>query len=65
MVNLISTSATFDALELAAVLAGLRLLQLAGDDLPPDVEMIATDCGQYPPLTDDQIDDLCERLNFG
>ncbi len=57
------------ARELAAVLAGLRLFQLQGDDAPmaelsdQGIDVIATDTGQFEALTAAEIDALCERLN--
>ncbi|PZX14165.1 hypothetical protein LX81_02964 [Palleronia aestuarii] len=51
-----------DRYELAAILAGLRLLQLT-PALPPEVEEIATDCNEFTPLDAEQIDALCERIN--
>lgn len=53
-----------DDRELAAVLAGLRLLQHAlerGDGLPYGIGHIYADRG--PGLTSSQIDLLCQRLN--
>lgn len=56
-----------DARELAAVLAGLRLLQNTLDPRPgaEDVADILTDSGRLDPLDADAIDELCERLNGG
>ncbi|MGD9613819.1 MAG: hypothetical protein AB7H90_01330 [Alphaproteobacteria bacterium] len=56
--------------ELAAVLAGLRLLQCgyvaSGDpDDQAGIELIASNNGALVPLDDDEIDALCERLNSG
>jgi len=52
--------------ELAVVLAGLRSLQelmtAGGGALPPRLNAIAA-VGRVPPLTCEQIDRLCERLN--
>lgn len=48
--------------ELAAVLAGLRMIQSAGD-LPGPIADIFTNCGELAGLTNDEIDRLCERLN--
>jgi len=53
-----------DDQELAAVLAGLRLLQHAlerGDGLPYGIGQIYAGAG--PGLTGPQIDQLCQRLN--
>ena len=47
--------------ELAAILAGLRLLQRAGDDLPKSIYDIYADAGT--PLSILEIDYLCEYLN--
>ena len=55
-----------DDQELAAVLAGLRLLQRnldQGDGLPYGIGDIYADRG--PGLTSPQIDLLCRRLNAG
>lgn len=46
-----------------AILAGLRLLQLARADIPPQILDIATNCGLHELLESEEIDDLCERLN--
>lgn len=65
--------------ELATVLAALRMLQrkttmvacsLDGEKwervgLPDGIDDIITDGGTITPLTDDEIDALCERLNCG
>ena len=53
--------------DLNAILAGLRLLQLAMEQgpLPPDLDGILNDDGQDPPIDADGIDVLCEELNFG
>ena len=52
--------------ELAAVLAGLRLLQATEDeDLSPGITGIFTDMGRLPGLTGEEINELCERLNCG
>jgi len=52
-----------DNRELATVLAALRGHQRR--TCPPDLVEIATNGGRYVPLTDDEIDGLCERLNCG
>jgi hypothetical protein len=53
--------------ELATILAGLRMAQArAGDGWPDDGSSyrdIATNNGFLRPLTVEEIDDLCERLN--
>ncbi len=51
-----------DRYELATILAALRLLQ-ATPALPAEVENIATECGDFERLDEEQIDDLCERIN--
>ena len=49
---------------LHTILAALRCYQpTVGDNL--DVDDIATDSGRLPLPTEDDIDDLCERLNCG
>lgn len=57
-----------DDRELAAVLAGLRLLQHHKDGTKPDdvgIEAIVSQAGEETPLTNDEIDALCMRLNLG
>ena len=51
-----------NAPELNAILAGLRLLQ-SRRALPVDVADIASNGGECDPLSDDGIDDLCQRIN--
>lgn len=50
--------------ELAAILTGLRLLQLH-DRLPHELDIIQTNGGELTPLDGDEIDKLCEQLNSG
>lgn len=52
--------------ELAAVLAALRLYEVAAqaDKLGP-VEVIATNCGELTALDAKEVSALCERINFG
>lgn len=57
-----STLTGIDRYELAAILAGLRLLQ-ATPALPDAIPEIASECGDFAPLDGAQIDDLCERIN--
>lgn len=57
--------AVLNLVELASVLAGLRLLQAQSGALPDGIEMIASDCGEFTPLSEDGIDRLCYRLNGG
>lgn len=57
---------TLDDRQLAAVLAGLRLVQRElprGEYLPQGVHEIFDDSGSITPLTEDEIDDLCEEIN--
>lgn len=49
--------------EQAAILAGLRLLQDSDTSLV--IDDIATNCGEFESLRSIEIDDLCERINFG
>lgn len=59
---------TMNARELASVLAGLRMLQHAITGTVADKDGIAdirTDSGELEPLSADEIDTLCERLNSG
>ena len=50
--------------EFATILAGLRLLQ-RNPPLHPAVKDIATNGRSFKPLTADEIDALCRRLNCG
>ncbi len=48
--------------EFATILAALRFWQ--EQDAPPARQYdIATDCGEFEPLGNDEIDTLCEQLN--
>jgi hypothetical protein len=49
--------------ELGSILAGLRLLQAADTAAHPGIDEIANGAGDYAPLSDADIDTLCERLN--
>ena len=50
--------------ELATVLGALRSYQIAMDEnLPHNIDDIVTNGGTLVPLTDAEIDTLCERLN--
>lgn len=54
--------------KLAAILAGLRLLQrtrisTASDGWPEGIFDIATDGGSFPALSDLEIDAMCEEIN--
>jgi hypothetical protein len=51
-----------DRRELATLLAALRLLQ-AAPALPPEIEEIDTEQGDFERLDDEEIDAPCERLN--
>lgn len=51
-----------DRRELATVLAALRFWQSAMH-VPARFNVIATDGDQIEPLTGDEIDALCERIN--
>ncbi|HEY0418015.1 MAG TPA: hypothetical protein VGC80_00705 [Acetobacteraceae bacterium] len=50
--------------QIALILAGLRAFQKNGR-ADADIRTIAEDGGEFPALTDDQIDDLFEMLNSG
>ena len=55
--------------ELATILAALRYhqaenMQDAGDIADPAIANIATDDGMVMPLSDGEVDELCERLNL-
>lgn len=56
-----------DSIELAAILAGLRMLQRAMLDenapIPPDIWDIATNGETQHMITDEGIDRLCDLLN--
>lgn len=57
---------TLDDREIAAVLAGLRLVQGElgrGEFLPLGTHEIFDDGGTLEPLSRDEIDDLCEKMN--
>jgi hypothetical protein len=65
------TRRRFDSRETAAILAGLRLLQLEIDS-PYDggwfgdaLKDVYTNGGEFEGLRSDEIDVLCERVNFG
>ncbi len=49
--------------ELATVLAALRFWQANMEDDEREESTIATDSGLLTPLTDNEIDTLCEALN--
>ncbi|WP_375262488.1 hypothetical protein [Palleronia sp.] len=51
-----------DRYELATILAALRLLQQT-PALPPEIEEIATEEGDFERIDDEKIDALCERIN--
>lgn len=54
--------------ELSTVLAALRLWQCGdaiGDDGSPYLEAIASNGGTLKPLSNEEIDRLCETLNSG
>jgi hypothetical protein len=56
----------FDTREVAAILAGLRLLQENQHRLPERIEDIYTNSGEIDdPLDLAEIDVLCERINLG
>lgn len=60
------TTITLDTRELAAVLAGLRLVQRElprGDYLPQGVHDIFDNGGTIEPLSEYEIDTLCEAIN--
>ena len=52
--------------ETSAILAGLRLIQTTrdrGEDLPPEIKDILTDCDAIEAIGVDEIDVLCEDIN--
>ena len=54
---------TLDDAQIAAILAGLRLLQRQG--CPADLEEVATSCGRFGLPGGAFLDALCERVNAG
>lgn len=54
-----NTVLSLDGRELAAVLAGLRLLQ----NRNADVSDVLSNEGAFKPLADDELDTLCDRIN--
>lgn len=56
-----TTIVEIDSRQLAAILAGLRIIQATG--VSGQHEEIATNCGEFDVLGDDDIDTLCEDLN--
>jgi hypothetical protein len=54
-----------DSRELATVLAALRFWQREGSSSCVPERGIATDGEEFEELSAAEIDDLCERLNFG
>ena len=58
------TPAPLDARELGTVLAALRYWQREGLMNGGHEQDIATNGGEVEPLNADEIDALCERLNF-
>lgn len=60
-----TTTVRLNAAALAAVLAGLRLLQESDGVLPREIEEIYQGDGEFEPLELDAIDALCEEINVG
>lgn len=52
-----------DSRDIAIILAALRTLQSLQRH-SADIMNVATDGGLHKPMNDEEIDDLCERLNF-
>jgi hypothetical protein len=52
--------------DLAAMLAALRAYQVVQQQtkVAPEIADIATNGGKFPMMTDMEIDELCELLNF-
>lgn len=53
--------------ETHTILAALRYMQFnikIGDEIPDEIQTLATDGGTSEPLSMEQIDELCQRLNF-
>ena len=59
-----SVRITLTATERDAVLAALRLFQRRRKRLQQGIAEIATNGGAHPALENDEIDELCERINF-
>lgn len=57
-----TTTVTLDRAELGAILAALRLLQRTAQ-VSREINSILTGCNEFEPLSVDQIDTLCERIN--
>lgn len=53
-----------DDRELAALLAGLRLLESSPGADSPGIALVATDGGRFRRLGVEEIDALCDRLNL-
>ena len=53
--------------EIGTILAALRLYQrrLLRGGIPVEIDDLATDGGEHDALTAEEIDRLCERINFG
>lgn len=64
---MIVVKCTLTERELACVLAGLRTFQQERKRrrgmMPPGVHEIATNCGQFSSLSDEEVDELCAELN--
>lgn len=52
-----------DNRETATVLAALRYWQRCGDFAGDDIQDIASDSETFNPLSDTEVDELCERIN--
>jgi hypothetical protein len=57
------TTPPLDVAEVSAILAGLRLLQ-STPQVSPAINAILTNGDEIVPLSLDQIDALCQRLNI-
>ncbi len=55
--------AELDHRETSTVLAALRHYQAHMDTASQDVRNVASDDGAVEPLSEDEIDELCERIN--
>lgn len=54
----------YDEAELAIILAALRYWQRSGDFTGAEIQSIASNDGAFEPLDNDEIDDLCQRMNL-
>ena len=51
--------------ELGTILGALRVLQQRGCIVPKEIEPIVTNDGEFVGLDENEVDELCEKLNCG